>query len=128
MNRKLWLQVIGQVEKLSHVTDNIQSKTEQVLALVNGLDLGEVLKSDGGKGKYISIIRIRISVVDPKWFFSDPDPTFQEIPDPTQQLLSKEAKVKCKNKTEAQVLILKKIYVKNAYLWIFVFLTVEYNW
>ena len=39
------------------------------------------------------------SVVDPKIFFSDPYPTFQEIsdpapdPDPTQ-LLSKEAKVK----------------------------------
>jgi hypothetical protein len=38
------------VEKLSHVTDNIQSKTEQILALVNGLDLGEVVKTDGGKG------------------------------------------------------------------------------
>jgi hypothetical protein len=38
------------VEKLSHVTDNIQSKAEQILALVNGLDLGEVVRSDGGKG------------------------------------------------------------------------------
>ena len=26
--------------------------------------------------------RGNISVVDPKLFFSDPDPTFQEIPDP----------------------------------------------
>ena len=43
-------QVIGQVEKLSHVTDNIQSKAEQILALVNGLELGEVVKTDGGKG------------------------------------------------------------------------------
>ena len=49
------------------------------------------------------------------YFLSDPypDPTFQEIsdPDPTQ-LLSKEAKVIFLSKTEAQVLILKKIYVK----------------
>jgi hypothetical protein len=38
------------VEKLSHVTDNIQSKAEQILALVSGLDLGEAVKSEGGKG------------------------------------------------------------------------------
>ena len=53
----------------------------------------------------------RSSVLDPKLFFSDPDQTFQEIsdPDPTQ-LLSKEAKANFSNKTEAQVLILKKMY------------------
>ena len=46
------------------------------------------------------------SVVDPKFFFSDPDPTFQEISDPNQdpsQLLSKEVKAKFYNKTEEQV-------------------------
>ena len=39
-----------------------------------------------------------------------PDPTFQEIPDPTQ-FLSKEAKAKILNKTEAQILILNMRFV-----------------
>ena len=44
------------------------------------------------------------SVVDPKLFFSDPDLTFQAIsdPDPTY-FLTKEAKTKFLDKTEAQI-------------------------
>ena len=53
------------------------------------------------------------SVVDPKLFYSDPDPTFQEISDPAPDpiptpyptlFLSKEAKAKFFNKTAAQIL------------------------
>ena len=51
----------------------------------------------------------------PKLFFSDPDSSFQEISDPAQdptKFLSQEAKVKILNKTAAQILILKKRFLK----------------
>ena len=59
--------------------------------------------------------------MDQKQFFSDPDPTFQEILDPdpildTTQFLSKEAKDKLLNKTAEQILILKKTFLKHRYL------------
>jgi len=44
--------VRGEVEKLAHITDSILSKTEQVFAVVQGLDIGGVVKLDGkGDGK-----------------------------------------------------------------------------
>ena len=42
-----FLQVRGEVEKLAHITDSILSKTEQVFAVVQGLDIGGVVKLDG---------------------------------------------------------------------------------
>ena len=36
-----------EVEKLTNATDSILSKTEQVYAVVQGIDLGTVVKSDG---------------------------------------------------------------------------------
>jgi len=44
--------VRGEVERLTNITDSILSKTEQVMAVVQGLDLGGVVKLDGkGDGK-----------------------------------------------------------------------------
>ena len=36
----------------------------------------------------IFVAEVLASVVDPKLFFSDPDPTFQEIPDPAPDPIS----------------------------------------
>ena len=58
------------------------------------------------------MMKMMISVVDPKLFFSDPDPTFQEISDPAPDpisdptlLISKEAKPKFLIKTATLILI-----------------------
>jgi len=40
-----------EVEKLTNATDSILSKTEQVYAVVQGIDLGTVVKSDGKGGE-----------------------------------------------------------------------------
>ena len=48
-------QVRGEVERLTNITDSILSKTEQVMAVVQGLDLGGVVKLDG-KGELNIII------------------------------------------------------------------------
>ena len=47
----VFLQVRGEVEKLAHITDSILSKTEQVFAVVQGLDIGGVVKLDGKGSK-----------------------------------------------------------------------------
>ena len=41
------LQVRVEVEKLTNTTDSLMSKMEQVFAVVQGLDVGEVVKVDG---------------------------------------------------------------------------------
>jgi len=56
--------------------------------------------------------------VDPKLFFSDPDPTFQEIsgPDPISdppKLIKKEAKPKFETKTATLIVILKEVFLKS---------------
>ena len=43
-------QVRVEVGKLANTTDSLLSKIEQVFAMVQGLDLGGVIKTDG-KGK-----------------------------------------------------------------------------
>ena len=45
--------VKAEVEKLTGLSDNILSKTEQVFAVVQGMDMGGVVRSDGkGKSSY----------------------------------------------------------------------------
>ena len=41
------LKVRVEVEKLTNTTDSLMSKMEQVFAVVQGLDVGEVVKVDG---------------------------------------------------------------------------------
>ena len=65
------------------------------LSIMAPLNLSSTLFICSTVNRNASAIWLENSVVDPKLFFSDPDPTVQEIsdPDPTQ-LLSKETKVK----------------------------------
>ena len=50
--------VKAEVEKLTGLSDNILSKTEQVFAVVQGLDMGSIVRSDG-KGKSSLLVDIQ---------------------------------------------------------------------
>ncbi len=61
--------VKAEVEKLTGLSDNILSKTEQVFAVVQGLDMGSIVRSDG-KGKSSLLVNIsnihRVSYISEK--------------------------------------------------------------